>query len=164
MTLPVSGPLSLTDVMTELRVANPARAYPITLGDADVRALAGGLSGAISIASLYGKSSYTPMNVSGTGDTGFALSNGGAGTVSCTPSVSVSNGLAPYTYLWSFTSNPSGCTLSNSTSSTCTVSKGYGFNTIGSASAVLQCQVSDAFPNTVTAVNVSAELSWANGA
>jgi len=165
MTLPVYGALTLDAVMTELRLVEPSRAYPISLGDADVRALAGVPSGSISMTSLYGKSSYIAMDVVGTGDFAFELETSpGSYSISCNPSVVVSNGLAPYSYLWSFTSNPDGCTLSNSTSATCTVTKIYSGNTNGSANAVLQCQVSDAFPNTVTESGVTAALEWSNGA
>lgn len=164
MTLPVSGALTLDAVMTELRLVTPSRAYPISLGDSDVRSLAGVPSGPISLTNLYGKSSYIPMTVTGTGAAGFALSNGALRSVSCSPSVAVSNGLVPYTYLWSFTSNPDGCTLANATSATCTVSKSFAGNTSGFANAVLQCQVTDAFPNTVTASGITASLEWSNGA
>lgn len=57
MTLPASGTITMAQVLTELQIAAPARTTPISLGDADVRALAGVPSGAISLASLYGKSS-----------------------------------------------------------------------------------------------------------
>jgi len=53
MTLPASGRISLTDIRTELgKVAGTS----ISLNDADVRALAGKTSGAISLSDFYGKS------------------------------------------------------------------------------------------------------------
>ena len=162
MTLPISGALTLDAVMTELRLVDPSRAYPINLGDADVRALAAVPSGAITLSALYGKSSYIPMTVTGFDDYGFAQSAFGGGTVSCSPLVTVANGRDPKTYLWSFTSNPDGCALTNATSATCTVQQSYSGDTTGSASAVLQCQVTDSFPNTVTVSNVNALLEWAN--
>ena len=51
MTLPASGTITLGQVATELGVG-----LPISLGDANVRALAGVPSGAISLTNLYGKS------------------------------------------------------------------------------------------------------------
>lgn len=57
MTLPTSGPLSLSDVLAELQLANAARGEPIALGDADVLALAGLPGPAIGLSDLYGKSS-----------------------------------------------------------------------------------------------------------
>ena len=60
MTLPASGSISLTQVLAELQTANAGRTLPISLGDADVRALAGVPSGAISLSNLYGKTAYTP--------------------------------------------------------------------------------------------------------
>lgn len=61
MTLPVSGnPISLANVNTELGKSYNAT---ISLNDAAVRALAGESSGAISLANLFGKSSYNPGSV-----------------------------------------------------------------------------------------------------
>lgn len=63
MTLPVSGPISLSQVLTEMRIAAPGRSLPIRLGDADVRALAGVPSGTIAISNLRGKSAFTPVPI-----------------------------------------------------------------------------------------------------
>lgn len=57
MTLPSSGPISMQQVLVELQIANPSRTTPISLNDADVRALAAKPSGPISMSDLYGKSS-----------------------------------------------------------------------------------------------------------
>lgn len=62
MTTPANNPISLTDVMNELRVANPGRPYPISLNDSDVRALAGVPSGTISMSDLLNKSSVVMQN------------------------------------------------------------------------------------------------------
>lgn len=161
VTLPASGTISLTDVMNELRVTNPGRAYPISLGDSDVRALAGVPSGSISMSNLYGKSSYVAMSVTGHSDSQGASSAGGGGTVTCHPSVSVSNGSGSYTYAWSFTSNPSSCGLNAATSATCNVSHTFSINANGSASATLQCVVSDGTAS-VTASGIAASLDWSN--
>lgn len=56
MTLQSSNPISLGDVLNELKIANPSRALPIALGDSDVRSLAGVPSGNISLTDLLGKS------------------------------------------------------------------------------------------------------------
>lgn len=53
--LPASGPLSLSQVNTELGLAANTQ---ISLGQASVRTLAGVPSGAISFSNLHGKSSY----------------------------------------------------------------------------------------------------------
>lgn len=156
MTTPSSGAISLTDVMNELRIANPSRAYPISLGDTDVRALAGIPSGAISLSNLYGKSSFT---VTGNSNSSSSSSMSSAGTARCSPSVTVVGGAAPISYSWSFTSNPNTCTLSGANSVACTVGKAYVKNANGSASATLQCVVGDSAGNSRT-VTASASLDW----
>jgi hypothetical protein len=161
MTLQASGGISLTDVMNEIRLVNPGRAYPISLGDADVRALAGVPSGAIGLSNLYGKSSYIPMNVTGNSSSQGASSASG-GTVTCHPSVSVTNGSGGYTYSWSFTSNPNSCGLGASTSAACNVSHGYTTNANGGATATLQCVVTDNTGHVVTATGITAALDWSN--
>lgn len=158
MTIPASGPISLTDVMNELRTSNAGRAYPISLGDSDVRALAGLPSGPISLGDLRGKSSYTPMTVTGHNADGTAFTTNGSGTASCSPSVTVTGGTDPKSYSWSFTSNPDGCTLSSATLSACSVRHSYVKNQTGSLSATLQCQVSDGTA-TETASNIIATLN-----
>lgn len=62
-TLPGSGSISLAQVLAELQVANPSRAYPLSLTDSDVRALAGVPSGNIVLPTdFYGKSSFAITN------------------------------------------------------------------------------------------------------
>jgi hypothetical protein len=56
-----TGPISMGDVLAELRVANPGRQPPISLNDPDVRALAGVPSGPISLANFYGKSAASAV-------------------------------------------------------------------------------------------------------
>lgn len=162
MTLPTTGPISLTDVMNELRTVNSGRAYPISLGDSDVRNLAGVPSGPISLTDLRGKTAvapYTPMSVSGNGDYVYGYSGAGGGTLYAHPGINVSGGAPPYTFSWSFTSNPSGCGLINPTAQSCTVSKSYSGNTVGSATAVLQCWVSDT-QTSVLVSNITVTLEW----
>jgi len=55
MALPASGPISLSQVNTELGKATNA---PISLGDAAVRSLSGQPSGLVDMNSLHGKSAY----------------------------------------------------------------------------------------------------------
>lgn len=159
MTLPASGSISLGDVMTELRVTNPGRAYPISLGDSDVRALAGVPSGAISLSNLYGKSSYIAMTVTGIDDTTSMAGNttGTSYTGHTHPSVSVSGGSGGYTYLWSITGG-SGFTLTSSTLQTCDVA--HSVPALGySGTCTLSCAVTDSTSHTVTATGVIADYS-----
>jgi len=163
MTLQASGTISLTDVMNELRVTNSGRSYPISLGDADVRALAGIASGDISLSNLYGKSSYIAMTLSALGSTGYALSTY-SGSVSCTPSVTVSNGTAPYTYQWDIAASVNSPTLTNATQAMCTVSHGFGKGAQSSASMTLQITVTDATGHTAVVGGIMANLSWDSNA
>lgn len=155
---PAAAPISLGDVLTEIRRVNPARALPISLGDADVRALAGKPSGPISLSDLYGKSSYTPMTIVATDGHASGITNGGpAFTASAFVSVAVSSGDPGYFYLWEVLSvSDDGFTFTNTTDAQCTVRHlipqfgGY----VGEAA--LRCRVTDStghvvYSNTVTA-------------
>lgn len=163
MTLQASGQITYNDIVNELRISNPSRAYTGTLGDADMRALAGVPSGPISFSNFYGKSSYIPMNVTGNSDYDSFNSVSSGGTASTNPSVSVTGGNPSKTYLWSFTSNPNGFTLSNSSSQTCTVSKAFTQNANFIQGCTLQCAVNDG-SNTVTATGITGTLEVSNGA
>lgn len=160
MTLPTSGAITTDAILAELKVTTPTRALPLSLTDADVLALAGKSVGPLSIPTdLYGKSSYVPMTVTGVSDSGSAASSTGAGAAVCHPSVTVANGQGTKSFLWSFTSNPNGCTLSSATSQTCAVAHSYSLNAAGVAHAVLQCAVTDS-KATVTQGGITADLDW----
>lgn len=167
MTLPASGTISLSQVLGELQIGNPSRTNPISLGDTDVRTLAGVPSGAISLSNLYGKSGGAGLGASTTNGFKSVSSVGSGGTAIANPSVSAFGGTPPYSYLWTFTSNPDTCTLGSATSATCSVSKAYSVNTNGSASAVLQCVITDSTggtPLTVTKTGIQSNIVWSNGA
>lgn len=159
MTLPTTGSLSLSDVLTELKIANPSRTAPISLGDADVLALAGKSAPPISLSDLYGKSGIPPVVVTGHGDSNSVTSAVGT-QVACHPSATYTggNGAAP-SYFWEFVTNPNGCAISNQTSQTCTVTHAYTTNSSGSASATLKCTVTTG-PVSGFATGIPADLSW----
>lgn len=171
MTIRTTPPISLSDVMAELRVANPGRAYPINLGDADVRALAGIPSGAISLGDLYGKSAGTvtppptpsPLTVQAQGGDGYADSSSVGGTVQCFVSATTSGGTGAITHLWEFISNPGQFTLSNSNSATARVSKNYTRFSNGYAEATLKYTARDSAGAEVVAQPVTASLTWNDG-
>lgn len=157
MTLPTSGSISSDQIMAELRVANPTRAFPLSLTDADVLALAGKSSPPISIpADLYGKSSYVDMIVTRVDDADSMASNAIGSTYigHAAPSVTVSGGSGGYTYLWAITAG-SGFTLTLSTSRICDVAHSIpaaGFN----GTCTLSCAVTDNTSHTVTQTGILA--------
>lgn len=159
MTIPSSGSISLGDVLNELRVSNSGRAYPISLGDADVRALAGVPSGDISMSSLYGKSAVLALQATGNNDSGFESTVSGAGSVSAYPSVSYSGGSGAKTIQWSILSSTEAVSLINANSAQCQVKLSFGRNTTGYTIVYLRCVVSDS-TGSVTVDNIIAELRW----
>lgn len=160
MTLPTSGSLSMLQVLDELRTMNPGRGLPISLGDADVRSLAGVPSGDISMSQLYGKSAGSALVATGNNDYGVSSSDGRSGTVSAYPSVSYSGGQGAKTFQWSVLSAPANVTLSNANSAQCTVSRSFARDSSGRAVVYLRCVVSDT-SGSVTVDNIIAELEWA---
>jgi hypothetical protein len=142
--IPATGPVSLTDVLTELRTVNPGRALPISLGDADVRALAGIPSGPISLTDLRGKSSYTPMSGSVpdvADDTPINPSTNY--TAHVTVAVVFSGGTAPFTYAWAKVSGDGTVTAANAAST----SANFVVNRFSDSGEILvetvQCTVTD---------------------
>jgi len=120
MTLPVSGPISLSAVNTELGLSATAT---ISLNQASVRGLAGVPSGAISLNNLYGKSNVFAFTIS-TNQTNanlrtLALAAGWGGTAAVQATINAgvsmngsvdSNSTAALTIDGSF---PAGVTLTN---------------------------------------------------
>lgn len=119
MTLQTTGPLSLSDVMTELRIANPSRAYPISLGDADVLALAGKSAPPISLSDLYGKSSYVAMNGSVANVSDTAIINTSSNYTAHVPiSIAFTGGKSPFSIAWAKVSGDGSVTNANASSTT----------------------------------------------
>jgi hypothetical protein len=151
MTLPATAPITLAQVMTELRTVTPGRAYPIALGDADVRALAGVASGPISLTNLLGKSAYVAMSGSVPDVSDTATINPGANYTKNVPvSVVIAGGLAPFSCVWSKVSGEGTVTATTATSTT------SNFLVIRFADPgdvlpqVVQCVVTDATGATMT--------------
>lgn len=160
MTIRTTPPISLSDVMAELRIVDPNRVYPISLGDADVRALAGRPSGAISLSDLYGKSSYVPMTVYATGGSDFQNSVYGPGTASAGAAASVTGGRGAMMFNWVVLSSIGDPVISGHTTPTLYASRGYTENSNGSATVTARCDVTDETGATASSVEVSIDLRW----
>lgn len=153
------GSISLAEVLTELRIANPGRSYPISLGDADVRALASIPSGPISLTDLYGKSAIATLTATGNNDSGFETTANGSGSVSAYPSVSYTGGSGTKTFQWSVLSSTQPVTLINPNNAQCEVKRSFLQNSNGNSITYLRCVVSDS-TGSVTVDNIIADLHW----
>jgi hypothetical protein len=151
MPLPNGTTISMSQVNTELSRASTAT---ISLGETAVRNLAGVPSGAISMSNLWGKSAYTPMSLSYTGGIGEAF--GPCQTVSASATVSVANGVGPFSYVWTRTS---GSTSPTSASSGSTSSRTHSLTASlylcpnGEASSTYSVVVTDS-TNATASINV----------
>jgi len=162
MTLPNSGPISLFAVRAEIGSSGA-----IGLGDGNVRTLAGVASGSISISSCYGKTGAGgggggsgPFSATETDGASSGIANGHTSfTATVHPFVTASGGLAPYSYQWSIIiQDDAGFSLSNSTSSACSVSHTIGrFGYVGECT--VQCVVGDSTGHSVT-VNAIASFDY----
>lgn len=157
MTLPSTGAISMDMVADELGIS----ASGLSLNDSRVRNLAGRPSGAISFSDLRGKSAYTPMSLSASDIYTLTDSRYGAGTAVGYPTVYVTNGLAPFSYQWTITSQSGGVGITDSNQARCTIFHSFAANVTGRATAVLSCTVTDATGRQATVSNVSALLEWA---
>lgn len=119
MTLPVSGTISLSDVLVEIQRVTPGRSPTISLGDADVLALAGKSGLPVSMSDLYGKSSYIAMSATlsdldMSGAAGAATSY----TEHASISLALSGGQAPFSYAWLHVSGVGSIDATNAATST----------------------------------------------
>lgn len=154
MTLPASFPLSMSQVNTELGRATNATT---SLLESATRTLAQKASGAVAFSDLLGKATFTASGV----NSNISYSSSANGNADSFPSVNRSGGQSPYTYSWSFTSNPGAATLLNATLQTATVRKAFLAGSTGAYSATLQCVVTDNLGNTKTVTGVTAAADWA---
>lgn len=162
MTLQASGAISLTDVLNELKTANAGRALPISLGDADVLALAGKGAPPISLSDLYGKSAYVALTgatvtpTSLTADTGMPNVKQTVGPATAAPTPANATGV---TYSWEFVSG-STVTVNSPTSASTTFSY-TGSTSSGSRTGVYRCKVTQGGTSYYTP-NVTVLFAWSN--
>lgn len=155
MTLPATGPLSASQINTELGRASGAA---ISLGASAVRSLAGVASGAIGFVNLRGKSSIPGLSVSASNvsanDAGFASSGavGPTGNAATTPS----GGVGPYTYSWA---RVSGSTVPGASSLTAQNPTWSAASVTGIQTAIWRVTVTDSLGATATA-EISVTLTW----
>jgi hypothetical protein len=124
MTLPTSGPLSLSNIQTEFGGSNPISLSEYYAGGGLVPPGTSGTngpvpsSGTISISNFYGTSNIPPLSVTADSVSGFDTgpSNSGFVTTSGSPNTTPSGGTSPYTYAWTHIDTSSGDTPSVSSS------------------------------------------------
>jgi hypothetical protein len=151
MTITATAPVSLADVLAELRVVNPGRSLPISLGDADVRNLAGIASGPIALGDLKGKTSYIAMSGSMDDVDMSAIANPPVNiNVDHAVSITIAGGLAPFTYAWSHVSGPGTVDAVNAASSVAHMPVAHGSSPGAVSVQTVQCTVTDAMANIFT--------------
>jgi hypothetical protein len=142
MALPNTGPLSMSQVNTELGRSSSAN---ISLNEAAVRALAGVPSGAISFQDLRGKSAFS-VTADDVGNSGVTIAPDTA--FSTSPNTTPVGGTAPYTYSWAYVSGDASITLNSAGIQNPTWER---FFAVGdSVAAVWRVTATDANSNTAT--------------
>lgn len=160
MALPGSGTLTLEMIRAEF-----GGGYPIALSQ---YYRGGGLvpntgtnaavptSGAISVSNFYGAANYTPMSLGKSGDAyGSNFTTVAGGNVSVTTdsvTISVSNGLGPFSYSWSYLSGAS-AGVGSPSSATTTFSRTAAAPVVDGENVVTgyyRCTVTDATSATAT--------------
>lgn len=160
MTLPTSGSLSLSNVLAELQIANPARALPISLGDPDVLALAGKSALPISLSDLYGKSSQLPLTVDVQTFDGVFSSAFSGGTASAQAFASAAGGSGGYSFTWVVVSSPGGATIGPLDGSAVDISHRFTKLSDGAVTVIFNLTVTDSQGHVVTIPNISITAEW----
>ncbi len=125
MTLPTSGPITLSDIQGEFGGSNPISLNEYYAGGTYVPAGTTGTygavpsSGTISVRNFYGTSNVPALSVTASDvsavDSGFAAS-GTVSSIGESPNTTPSGGTSPYTYAWTHLGTSSGVTPTISSS------------------------------------------------
>lgn len=162
MTLPASGPISLSQIQAEFGGAQPISLSEYYRGGPNVPAVSTTTtipaSGTISFDQFHGEADTAPsLSVSISPTSAYGLGTGTPSTNNVT--AAVSGGTAPYTYSWTRVSGDV-FTTSNPTAATTHWSIAVGINDI--KTAVYKCTVTDNLG--VTGFDtVGVEVDWDNG-
>lgn len=159
MTTPTNGAISLNEVLAELRIANPGRGAAISLGDADVLALAGKSAAPVSLSDFYGKSIF---KATATGEYTSVSSIQAGGTCYSSPYITAIGGSGATTYQWTVLSNSGAATFRFPNEATCQLSRTFSKLSQGSFDVVLQCVVADSAGHSITLTGIIAHGDWYN--
>jgi hypothetical protein len=154
MTLQSSGPISLNDIAAELGISSAG----LSLLDSRLLALAGKSGPPVSISDFYGKSAVAPLSAS-CPDVNASRATNNTGLVSGSTSVSVSGGVAPYSFSWvknSGTGNFGAVAINSSTTQNPTFTRSAAAPGSGAA-GTYTCTINDSSSRSTT-VTINVEL------
>lgn len=144
MTLPASGSISTGQIMAELRITNPGRAYPLSTLDSDVLALSGKTAPPVTMPNdFWGKSAAAFAGHIPTVQMNGQSNPGSSYTEVATVTASISGGSAPFNYVWSHVSGSGTVDSVNSSSSTVRMPVARFSESGEKITQVVQCVVTD---------------------
>ena len=161
MTLPSTYPISMSQVLDELKLFNPSRAYPISLLDTDVLHLARKTAGPVSFSDLLGRSGFSPVAVAGfTPPSPIPVSFEGNGVLNATISCTPSGGSGSLSFAWTVQATGGvGTYIVGSAGATATVATS-GQTAPASGNAVVRCTITDLITGATAFGDVTINWAW----